>query len=485
MRFGREARADVPPGAVSSLGSRAIPTSYRRLLLVGAGHHAERIYLPLLAELEQHSEIEVVGVIELLPLGERVAQLLSSHHLTAARLTLLEPARAQDEAYVVETLRALQARTPFDAMLVACDPRQRAGYFAFACAAKVAVFVDKPVFARDGLASDGAQAQEYVRQLYALEAQARAAGIRIVVQSQRREHVGYRFVRQTLADCMARFGVPLTSLQIHHADGMWVLPDEWERDYHPYKFGFGKLFHSGYHFIDLMAVLLRFTLRQYRVSRIEVAAKATFPTDSLAVWTGHPLLPADKQQAPAMDRSHHGEHDVFALLDFKNEEHTVCVAELSLLQNSLSDRDPRAVVKNPYKGTGRVRHERVDLRLGSLLNLQVHSYQSRSTREPAGAEPGAVDHFELLLFRNPHFFSAPAFERLTLKDLEPAAAAAHNEYARGALLKRFLRGDETGSELRSHLLTGMLTGLIYSAIAGSRPGIGTAHSALDGALLEP
>lgn len=418
-------------------------------------------------------------------MGERVAQLLAAHGLTAAELTLLDPERTHDATYVLAALQTLYARTPFDAMLIACDPRQRAAYFAFACTAKISLFVDKPVFAKDDLAADEVQSREYIRDLYELEAQARATGIDLVVQAQRREHVGYRFVLKTLESCMERFGVPVTSLQIHHADGMWVLPSEWERDYHPYKFGFGKLFHSGYHFIDLMAVLLRSTLRQHRVSDIEVAAKATFPSDSLAVWANHPLLPADKRQASMLDRSRYGEHDVFALLDFSNEEHTVCVAELALLQNSLSDRDPGAVVKNPYKGTGRVRHERVDLKLASLLDIQVHSYQSRSTREPAGTEPGEVDHFDILLFRSQHFFAEPAFEKITLTDLEPAAAVAHNEQARGALLKRFLRREASGSDLRSHLLTGLLTGLIYSAVAKSRRGIGTARSALSAALVDP
>ena len=142
-------------------------------------------------------------------------------------------------------------------------------------------------------------------------------------------------------------------------------------------------------------------------------------------------------------------------------------------------------VKNPYKGIGRVRHERVDLKLANLLNIQVHSYQSRSTREPAGAGVGEVDHFDILLFRSQHFFSEPAFEKLTLTDLDPAAAVAHNEHARGSLLKRFLRRQASGSELRSHLLTGMLVGLVYGAIAKSRGGIGLSRSALDRAYICP
>lgn len=412
--------------------------------------------------------------MELASRGERVARLLWAQELLtpALKLTLLDDARAHDEEYVLGVLRQLHAQAPFDAMLIACDPRQRDAYFTFGCQSRTAIFVDKPVFARDGLAHWEAAAIKYGAELLALEERVRAAGIDFVVQAQRRDHVGYRFVSATLEQYRARLGVPLTSIQIQHADGMWVLPGEWERDYHPYKFGFGKLLHSGYHFIDLLAVLLAPTLREFAVTSVEVAAKATFAADSLAVWAGHPLLPADKRQAAELDRAAYGEQDVFALLDFHSAERSICVADLALLQNSLADRDPALPVKNPYKGIGRVRHERVDLKLGSLLNIQVHSYQSSSTREPAGSGAGEVDHFDILLFRNKHLLGEPAFEKITLHDLDPAAAVAHNEHARRSLLKRFLRRQASGSELRSHLLTGVLTSLIYRAIARSRGGLG-------------
>ena len=29
------------------------------------------------------------------------------------------------------------------------------------------------------------------------------------------------------------------------------------RDNHPYKYGYGKLLHSGYHFVDLISIFLR------------------------------------------------------------------------------------------------------------------------------------------------------------------------------------------------------------------------------------
>jgi hypothetical protein len=157
---------------------------------------------------------------------------------------------------------------------------------------------------------------------------------------------------------------------------------------------------------------------------------------------------------------------VHALLDFRNAAGTVSVAELSLLQNSLSDRDPALPVTDPYKGIGRVRHERVDFKVSSLLNVQVHSYQSRSSRASSeGEAPGQADHFEVLVFRHPKFFSEPTFEKVTLSQLAPATALAHNEQARGTLFRAFLRRERTGSELSDHLLPGLLTALLYRGIA--------------------
>lgn len=449
------------------------PALPRRILLVGAGRHAERIYLPLLAELEQRREVELVGLVELASRKADLERVFAGNGITPPPLTFLTE---ESDEQIVKALRQLHAEVRFDTMLVTCDPLHRAPYFDFACQSRVAVFVDKPVFALADIATDPAVAVQYVERLVELEKRVSAAGIDFVVQTQRRAHAGYRAVHELIDAAVARFNVPVTSIHIQHADGMWVLPDEWERDHHPYKFGFGKIFHSGYHFVDLLAFLTRSTLVAHKVTELEVAVKATFPEDSLRIWGGHSHL---TRTASTRDRTSYGEHDVHALLDFRAAGQTVCVADLALLQNSFSDRDPAKPVTDSYKGIGRVRHERVDVKLSSILNLQVHSYQSRSTREPAGAATGEADHFELLIFRNSSFFTTePPFEKISLAQLAPHAATAHNEHARGAMFTKFLRGERTGSELRDHLFSGELSSFLYGAIAASRGRLAVARTQL-------
>ena len=36
-----------------------------------------------------------------------------------------------------------------------------------------------------------------------------------------------------------------------------MMPHDYDIENHPYKYGYGKLFHSGYHFIDLLAEFVK------------------------------------------------------------------------------------------------------------------------------------------------------------------------------------------------------------------------------------
>merc|ERR1712151_181742 len=59
--------------------------------------------------------------------------------------------------------------------------------------------------------------------------------------------------RRIISGFVKEHRVPISYIDIYHADGMWGMPGEMcTRSYHPYKHGYGKLMHSGYHFLDLL-----------------------------------------------------------------------------------------------------------------------------------------------------------------------------------------------------------------------------------------
>ncbi len=293
------------------------------------------------------------------------------------------------------------------------------------------------------------------------------------VMVQRRAHPGYLFVHSLLSDTVRRWGVPVSHLDVSHADGMWCMPGELAtREQHPYKHGYGKLMHSGYHFVDLLAWLAA-------INDAEAPAKARPPAVEAVCWPFraadmlHQLRPADlrallgasREETEASleavaDASRLGELNVHALVRFCAAADgrgggggegagggaggggggdgggcggaTVCTASLNLLQNSFSRRGWFHARPDGYKGNGRVRHERLVAQVGPLLSVHVHSYQS--------AEAGAVDD------PPPPAGSPDTRARLRRCGLDPDAAALPGG-ARGDAGAGLRAGDEDHFEV--------------------------------------
>lgn len=84
------------------------------------------------------------------------------------------------------------------------------------------------------------------------------------------------------------YNIPITYIDIYHNDGMWNMPSEFlERENHPYKYGYGKLFHSGYHFIDLVAWLMEVNreTKGKQINNAEMFVSTYNPIDFLILLT--------------------------------------------------------------------------------------------------------------------------------------------------------------------------------------------------------
>ena len=68
------------------------------------------------------------------------------------------------------------------------------------------------------------------------------------------------------------------------------MPTEFlDRENHPYKYGYGKLFHSGYHFIDLLAWLLEVNreTKNKQINKAEMYVSTNNPTDFFHVFNNY------------------------------------------------------------------------------------------------------------------------------------------------------------------------------------------------------
>lgn len=56
---------------------------------------------------------------------------------------------------------------------------------------------------------------------------------------------------------VSKYNVPISFIGVNHCDGTWNMPNELiHRENHPYKYGYGKIMHSGYHFLDTLTWFL-------------------------------------------------------------------------------------------------------------------------------------------------------------------------------------------------------------------------------------
>lgn len=338
--------------------------------------------------------------------------------------------------------------------------------------AGVDVLVDKPPTIPAPFAAD-----RIVEQFESVASLAASSPSTAVACVQRRAHPGYRLVHRILSDTVAQYGVPISFLDIYHADGMWCMPGELAtRDAHPYKYGYGKLVHSGYHGVDLCVWLQAINDEHLLGSKaanggaVDISARAFAPDDLLHQLSAQDLMALTGASEADVSASMHdyvtrstsstsprlGELNVHALIQFlrgpsnggDDRPGVVCTASLNLLQNSFSRRGWFHPKPDVYKGNGRVRHERLVANVGTLCSVHVHSYQSHEVGQPdtLGAAPSAStsallqeeglslpaaaaaaphpppspvpygpgheDHFDVYVYRNTAVCKGPEFEHI-------------------------------------------------------------------------
>lgn len=171
---------------------------------------------------------------------------------------------------------------------------------------------------------------------------------------------------------------------------------------------------------------------------------------------------------------------MFVQCQLKRDDFVVTTGSIELQQNSFSRRGWVEEAPDVYKGNGRVRHERVNIQVGPLLNIQVHSYQSyeigKADRAIVPGEDGHEAHFDIHIYRNSQVVGGKPYEKVAIgKDAwqqhqDDPNYMGHNEQAREAIFLDFLNGRQGASHFSSHKFTNLLLAKIYRCMAQSHNG---------------
>lgn len=402
------------------------PVSPVKFLLVGVGPHAKRTYIPHLKALQAEGKGSLVAAIDVQENEQSVTEYMQKVS-PDVELQFVPFFTTDMPRYVAQKLTQLAIRLDVSFVIVATEPLAHTPYGLWALSAGMNIIMDKPISTRQdaclsfreahGIADDFNVLWDGYKDLQRIKKTC------FLVNSHRRYHPGFQFTLQKILEIQQKTGCPVTNINTTHCDGQWRMPTEIvDQRYHTYNMGYGKVSHSGYHFIDTVWQYIKFGLSDdKRPDRIEVVSSFVQPNGFLMQVTtqdyeklfGREAYGAACRYTDAELRQLYGsfgEVDASIQITFLRGGEAVALAQLNLQHNGFSRRHWLLPPSDLYKGNGRVKHELHEIKSGPFQTIAIESKQANdkhdrsapsSTFSPNGAAPrGSDNHFEIQVFRN-------------------------------------------------------------------------------------
>ena len=442
------------------------------LCIVGLGPHSKRIYMGYMAELGKAPRL----IIDLESEKENVLRFLKENNLNSN--TFFVPDADRDKQNLSITTQNKLKKTmeimEITHAIISTEPKAHKAYLSFFIENGIHTLTDKPITAPKFVNNTKAYKKlwtDYQELAEMYTKQRSDNNVLVEVQCQRRYHPVYQFIKNMLNEIVEEYQIPITYINSYHCDGMWNMPDEFlSRENHPYKYGYGKLFHSGNHFVDIVCWLLKANkkLNGKQANNFELYTSDMRPNDFMHVINAdnyQKLFNSNKlnnifsqQKSQPIDAT--GEIDIHTLIRFSENDKLITTVDLGLMQNGFSRRAWQDLPENTYKGNGRIRHERMNIQVGPLMNIQLHSYQSKEVSERRKNDTddvGELEHLDVYIFRNVDLIGGKVFEKFTAKELmnknNDKKFIGFNESARKTCLINFLQTKRGESDLLDHALT--------------------------------
>ncbi len=398
----------------------------KRIIVIGAGLHYREKYHQVL------ENKEIVLVVDL----KSQESVIRSFFDKRPRRYLFLP-EAYRNTISSEQIAKFIGEVEADCVLICTEPKVRAQYGHWAASRGYPMFLDKPATIT---------LTDFEKLL--------AAKPYAVLSCERRAHSGYLRLFAIIDSFFAKYRVPLTGVDIHFAGGIWKIPREYvEEENHPFRYGYGMIMHSGYHFIDLLVRLLRYSSG----NQMRMQANCSTPEDHV-LGNGrfeYPHLFQDNQMERPGLMEGYGETDVMLIGQMLQEGRVATNFSLKMLGTSLS---MRSGLERGEKLPGKIRQESVILHFGHLLSIQISSTQFQRI-DPTGYPE---ENFTITVLRNP-LLREKGVEQIIRSQITSDPESL-NTAARKRQLCDFLSGGNGNSPLENHLETMRMTNKIYAEL---------------------
>ena len=441
----------------------------KNIALIGLGPHAKRIYLNYF---KKH-KVNLALVVDLNSKKESTMSYLKEKDFKNTKFFGLSDEYKDNERLpeeVASNLLSVCKTLEVTHIIISTEPKAHNMYVEFALRNNYDVLTDKPITVNKNMTSIRS-INKTRKQYYNILQMAENSKSMCKVMCQRQYHRGYEYIKDLLNEIVLKYQVPITYIDIYHCDGNWEMPHDLNKENHPYKYGYGKLFHSGYHFIDLLSDFIKINNQLSDNKRIvsgTLVGDCFTPNDELEVFNINDYKRIFKnQEIPSfydikkLDFKKYGEKNFYGKINFKNSHGAyITHVNLNLLHYGFSRRG-WIESKDYYKNNGRIRHEHINIHIGTLMNIQVHSYQSKEIKDRTKdfleeEKYGGLEHFDIDIYRNTDIIGGEPYQRISLgnlyKEEEKKNILGYNELSREQYLTNFLSGKCEKGDIKDQAL---------------------------------
>lgn len=389
------------------------------IMLIGLGQHATHRHFKALQILEDHSLARCTVVVDIASAKDRVGDYLKKCGKDKLEVIYIPDDERDFESLSDETAAKLNeaaARLGISHVIIATEAKAHYAYIEWAVRQGFDFLTDKPIFSETyeevkKLGRSGMYAR-FVR----IGDEIARKGINASVLVPRRMNPAYMMMRAYLADFVKEFGVPVTHLNFYHGEGMWNMPDEFfTRENHPYKYGYGALFHTGYHFVDLINYFLSVNeqIGYDRYDTADLAISVANPSDvcrMVGEEAYEKLIGVHSLQSFAKNMAPLGEVDLMMLFNLYASGNLSATCSIDLRQSDYCSRKSRTLPADLLKGNGRTYHELLVIEVPHLLKLCL-SRMTVGDAENKERYSHKADYY-VQIYRNHYLTGGDAYEEI-------------------------------------------------------------------------
>ena len=461
---------------------RQYKSKKQNIALIGLGPHAKRIYLNYFRKHKTNFTL----LVDLESKRDYARKYLNENGFKDTHIFTIDDSLKDNDLLPKEiesNLLSVCKTLEITHIIISTEPKAHNMYIHFALENNFDVLTDKPITVTKNMTS--LRSIEKVRkQYYDILNLANKSDVMCKVMCQRQYHRGYEYIKNLLSDTVKKYQIPITYIDIYHSDGNWEMPHDMLKENHPYKYGYGKLFHSGYHFIDNLSDFIKINNQlkgNKKITKAEVYSSALIPNDELNIFNKDDFkrifkdqqIPEYYNQEELPKFNKFGEKNFYGSINFRNRSNQLIThCNINLLHYGFSRRG-WIETKDFYKSNGRIRHEYINIQVGPLMNIQVHSYQSKEIKDRTAdisleEQIGGLEHFDIHIYRNCDLIGGKPHEVIKLGDLytdkEKKDILGYNELSREVYITNFLKGkcekgDIKDQALGIEILTGCAKGI--------------------------